>query len=196
MKTFRGDNIGGEKLRGYERQLTLYKTLLEQKYGIKVSTLNIIPIKVNYPSPTKENNPADYTVSKADKHQLYNGEQNNQLLINGEPFKGTNPSLQEVRKVQVRPLNISYTKYTGDSQGGLSEGKAIILSLLRELTQDQQTLKDAFMQKAKQHTVRFAESYVGQEVESTDSQGNLVKSPVSEVLFKSFGDISLMSKLF
>ena len=196
MKTFRSDNIGGEKLRGYERQLTLYKTLLEQKYGIKVSTLNIIPIKVNYPSPTKENNPADYTVSKADKHQLYNGEQNNQLLINGEPFKGTNPSLQEVRKVQVRPLNISYTKYTGDSQGGLSEGKAIILSLLRELTQDQQTLKDAFMQKAKQHTVRFAESYVGQEVESTDSQGNLVKSPVSEVLFKSFGDISLMSKLF
>lgn len=196
MKTFRGDNIRGEKLRGYERQLTLYKQLLEKKYGIKVESLNIIPIKVNYPSPTKEDNPANYTVSTADKHDLYNGEANNQLLIDGNPFKNTNPKLQNPRKIQTRPLNISYNKYTGDTQGGLSEGKAIILSLLRELTQDHQTLQDAFMKKAKQHTINFAESYVGQEVEATDSKGNLVKTPVSEVLFKSFGDITLMSKLF
>ena len=196
MKTFRSDKIGGEKLRGYERQLTLYKQLLEKKYGIKVASLNIIPIKVTYPSPTKEENPANYTVSEADKHELYNGEKNNQLFIDGQPFKGTNPKLEQPRRVQVRALNISYTKYTGDTQGGLSEGKAIILNLLRELTQDQQTLQDVFMKKAKQHTINFAESYVGQKVEDTDSKGNLVKTPVSEVLFRSFGDITLMSKLF
>lgn len=196
MKTFRGKEIKGEKLRSYERQLTLYRTLLQQKYGIKVKSLNIIPIQVSYPSPTSEDNPVTYGVSQAEKHELYNGESNNQLLINGVAFKESKPQLKPVKKVQERVLNLSYSKYTGDTQGGLSEGKAIILNLIGELTKDQQTLKDILMEKAKQHTIDLAEEFVGEEVETTDSKGNIIKAPIKEVLFKSFGDITLMGKLF
>ena len=55
MKTHRADAINDEKKAKYARQLSLYKQFLESKYGIKVKSLKIIPIKVDYPTPNNLN---------------------------------------------------------------------------------------------------------------------------------------------
>jgi hypothetical protein len=55
----------------------LYKKFLEDKYGIEIKSLKIIPIKVNYPAPKGTNTgTAVYTVSNI-KHEKYNGKEGN-----------------------------------------------------------------------------------------------------------------------
>ena len=98
MKTHRANGISEEKAAKYSRQLSLYKQFLEGKYGIKVKSLNIIPIHVEYPAPNKNNK---YTVSKG-----------NQLMLNGKEYKGANPKLGEVGQIPESPISIQYDKLT------------------------------------------------------------------------------------
>lgn len=98
MKTHRANGISEEKAAKYSRQLSLYKQFLEGKYGIKVKSLNIIPIHVEYPAPSKNNK---YTVSTG-----------NQLMLNDKEYKGANPKLGEVGQIPESPISIQYDKLT------------------------------------------------------------------------------------
>lgn len=98
MKTHRANGISEEKAAKYSRQLSLYKQFLEGKYGIKVKSLNIIPIHVEYPAPSKNNK---YTVSEG-----------NQLMLNDKEYKGANPKLGEVGQIPESPISIQYDKLT------------------------------------------------------------------------------------
>lgn len=98
MKTHRANSISEEKAAKYSRQLSLYKQFLEGKYGIKVKSLNIIPIHVEYPAPSKNNK---YTVSEG-----------NQLTLNDKEYKGANPKLGEVGQIPESPISIQYDKLT------------------------------------------------------------------------------------
>ena len=53
MKTHRG-NISDHKKQKWAAQTSLYKKFLEEEYGIQIKGLNIIPIKVSYPTPKGE----------------------------------------------------------------------------------------------------------------------------------------------
>ena len=97
MKTYRS-RIDEKKLDKYRKQLSLYKKFLEEKYGIKVKSLNIIPIKVDYPAPNKRN--------------VYSVSDGNQLLLNGNEFKELKPILDDVRKVDETGVDIVYDKLT------------------------------------------------------------------------------------
>ena len=101
IKTHRG-KISGEKRRKWASQLSLYKQLLEQKYGIQVKGLGVLPVKVSYPTPTgeysnNEHGKAEYTTG--DNHQLY---------IDGKEFKDSNPVLGEVIPITEHTFNIDY----------------------------------------------------------------------------------------
>lgn len=98
MKTHRANGISEEKAAKYSRQLSLYKQFLEGKYGIKVKSLNIIPIHVEYPAPSKNNK---YTVSEG-----------NQLMLNDKEYKGANPKLGEVGQIPESSISIQYDKLT------------------------------------------------------------------------------------
>lgn len=55
MKTHIWNTLTPEKEREWKEQLTIYKKLLEQKYGVTVKSLHIIPIKVDYATPDRKN---------------------------------------------------------------------------------------------------------------------------------------------
>lgn len=112
MKTNRS-GIDQHKQEKYSRQLSLYKKFLENKYGIQVKSLNLIPIGVEYPTPLgAKNGTADYSVSP---------EKANQLLIDGKNYTGANPELQPIIAVNYTEPHIVWEKMTDEERAIFSE---------------------------------------------------------------------------
>ena len=115
IKTHRG-KIDGQKRRKWAGQLSLYKQLLEQKYGIQVKGIAILPVKVTYPTPIGE-----YTAGEEGK-VTYTESDNNQLLIDGHEFKGANPDLEEIIPMTEHKFNIDYADL-GKNQRYIAEAE-------------------------------------------------------------------------
>lgn len=113
MKTHHSTDVGG-KIDKWRRQLTLYKTFLESQYGIKVKSLNIIPIKVDYPTPKGVGNSTnEFTVKEG-----------NQLLLNGKEFKGANPNLGMTIALNPIELNVLFDNLTEEEKLQIRESEA------------------------------------------------------------------------
>ena len=113
MKTHHSTNVDG-KIDKWRRQLTLYKTFLESQYGIKVKSLNIIPIKVEYPAPKGVGNSTnEFTVKEG-----------NQLLLNGKEFKGANPNLGMTIALNPIELNVLFDNLTEEEKSQIRESEA------------------------------------------------------------------------
>lgn len=113
MKTHHSANVGG-KIDKWRRQLTLYKTFLESQYGINVKSLNIIPIKVDYPTPKGVGNSTnEFTVKEG-----------NQLLLNGKEFTGANPNLGMTITLNPIELNVLFDNLTEEEKSQIRESEA------------------------------------------------------------------------
>lgn len=113
MKTHHSTNVDG-KIDKWRRQLTLYKTFLESQYGIKVKSLNIIPIKVEYPTPKGVGNSTnEFTVKEG-----------NQLLLNGKEFTGANPNLGTTIALNPIELNVLFDNLTEEEKSQIKESEA------------------------------------------------------------------------
>lgn len=113
MKTHHSTNVGG-KIDKWRKQLTLYKTFLESQYGIKVKSLNIIPIKVEYPTPKGVGNSTnEFTVKEG-----------NQLLLNGKEFTGANPNLGMTIALNPIELNVLFDNLTEEEKSQIRESEA------------------------------------------------------------------------
>lgn len=100
MKTHRGNPK--YKLDKWARQLSLYKELIEQKYGVQVKELNIIPVSVSYAAPVgAEGGTVNYSVSENVP---------NQLLADGKVFTGMHPILGETIPLPFKQLKIQAEK--------------------------------------------------------------------------------------
>lgn len=115
IKTHRG-KIDGQKRRKWSGQLSLYKQLLEQKYGIQVKGLAILPVKVTYPTPVGE-----YTAGEEGKVTYTEGD-NHQLLIDGHEFKGANPNLEDIIPISEHKFDIDYANL-GKNQRYVAEAE-------------------------------------------------------------------------
>lgn len=115
MKTVRS-SIDQHKEEKYARQLSLYKKFLENTYGIKIKSLNIIPIQVEYPEPKGwKNSSNEYTIVEG-----------NQLAINGREYKNAKPQLFRPKEVGYREPNIQYEKLTDTERSQISEIEKMI----------------------------------------------------------------------
>lgn len=113
MKTHHSTNVD-DKIDKWRRQLTLYKTFLESQYGINVKSLNIIPIKVEYPTPKGVGNSTnEFTVKEG-----------NQLLLNGKEFKGANPNLGMTIALNPIELNVLFDNLTEEEKSQIRESEA------------------------------------------------------------------------
>lgn len=113
MKTHHSANVDG-KIDKWRRQLTLYKTFLESQYGINVKSLNIIPIKVEYPTPKGVGNSTnEFTVKEG-----------NQLLLNGKEFEGANPNLGMTIALNSIELNVLFDNLTEEEKSQIRESEA------------------------------------------------------------------------
>ena len=82
---------------------------------------------MNYPAPKGSAvGTAEYTVKK-EKPALYNGVEPNQLLKDGEEYKGADPYLEEMFTLEEKAPDISYRKLAEDPLNGLDNAKEYIL---------------------------------------------------------------------
>lgn len=180
----------------YARQVSLYKKLLEDKYGIKIKSLNIIPIKVNYPAPKGTGaGTSTYTVKKG-KPAKYKGKEGNQLIKDGEEFKGANPFLEETFSLDEIGPNISYKKIAKDPTNGTGDAKGTILSALAEVNSQFKMLEDRFYTQSLDAFTAFLTPFMGETMEISDGKGGLKTVTIKEVIEKSGRDITTMQRLF
>lgn len=194
IKSHVGAQIGTEKFRTYERQVTLYKDLLEQKFGIKVVKTAVLPIKVNYPSPAIDTN--TYKVSEETKPTDYPGVKTNQLILNGTPFKGSAPKLEDVKPVNTRTLNMSYIKFTKDYTGGLGQSKKEIIDTLTAVEAARSDLRGLFNQIALPAFAEFAKTFIEKPIKVKNDKGALVEVDIARIFEEAPRDLSMLNRLF
>lgn len=195
MKTHRGE-ISQETKDKYARQVSLYKKLLEDKYGIKINSLSIIPIKVSYPAPVGTTyGTTKYSVDPI-KPIDYNGREGNQLVANGEPFKGAKPFLEDIMPVPVKNDPFDYKKLANDPLNGLSDVKGVIMQLLSDVSSQFDKLKLQFENSSFNEFVAFIKPFIGDTIEISDGNGGLKKVPIEKVVEHADRDITTVQHLF
>lgn len=195
MKTHRG-KMDQDTQDKYARQISLYKKLLEDKYGIKIKSLSIIPIKVNYQAPIGTTyGTAQYTVSKK-KPAKYRGREGNQLIKDGEEYKGASPFLEEVMDLEEIAPNVSYKKLSGDQTGGTGDARNSILQALAAATSQFKMLESRFMDKSLDAFVAFLIPFMGETMQVSDGKGGLTTITIRELVQKSGRDITTMQRWF
>lgn len=195
MKTHRSDMDQDTKDK-YARQVSLYKKLLEDKYGITIKSLSIIPIKVHYPAPKGTTaGTAKYTVKRT-KPAKYNGKESNQLIKDDQEFRGANPFLEDMISLEEIGPNISYRKLANDPTNGTGDAKNTILQALANVNSQFKMLEDRFYQKSLDAFVAFLIPFMGETMEISDGKGGLKTVSLKEVVEKSGRDITMMQRLF
>ena len=110
-----------KKAAKWNKQLSLYKQFLEEKYGISVKETSIIPIEVSYPTPKgwREGK----TIYKADEktNQLYyQTEDNTGTLSTSIPYRDAKPILHHNIPILTSPVKIEYNLLTDSEKALLS----------------------------------------------------------------------------
>lgn len=100
----RGES-GRKKGAKWSKQLTLYKQLLQEKYGAVIKGLEIIPIQVDYPAPKGWGN-ATTEYSK----------RGGQLYADGKEYRMAEPVLHDNIPLPETALQINYSKLTPAEQ--------------------------------------------------------------------------------
>ena len=116
---------------GYDRQLSMYAQFLEDEYGLEVKSVNIIPIKADYPTPNGvQNNGEPIKNPRKDYREQRPG--SNQLEVKDltaddshyEKFTGANFKVErefEVTRLKGEQLQASLEKMTADEKAALVE---------------------------------------------------------------------------
>lgn len=108
MKTNRSaptGEAGRKKGAKWSKQLTLYKQLLQEKYGTVVKGLEIIPIQVSYPAPKGWGTATTEYTKKG-----------GQLYANGKEYRSAEPMLHDNIPLPETVLRIDYSKLTPPEQ--------------------------------------------------------------------------------
>ena len=110
-----------KKAAKWNKQLSLYKQFLEEKYGISVKETSIIPIEVSYPTPKgwREGK----TIYKADEktNQLYyQTEDNTGTLSTSIPYRDAKPILHPNIPITTSPVKVEYSLLTDSEKALLS----------------------------------------------------------------------------
>lgn len=202
MKTHRGDEISNTKKSKYSKQLSLYKKFLEDKYGIKIKSLQIIPIKVSYKSPVgAAKGTVAYTVSDK-KPKGYRGTESNQLIADGEEFKGANPFLEDVISLTERDIEIDYKKLSGDITGGLGTAAAAVTDGIKSLQDLYSQFISVFSAKALPEFLNFLKPFVGDNITIVEGRTKWIDKgtdrevSIEHVITHSPSDVSYMQRMF
>ena len=170
MKSHHATTISEEKRDKWARQLSLYKQLLENKYGIKISSLNIIPIKVDYPNPSSKN-----------KYEVVEG---NQISLNGKEFYDTNPTLGEVGSISETQVKIDYNKLDDKSKSLLKErgSKAITSQPIVQPKKGLKVNRKPIVKKANAVPIKVEDNPIGTTFENlTEEQQESLRLKYSDI---------------
>lgn len=202
MKTHRGD-IDFHKKKKWSKQLSLYKKFLEKRYGIKIKSTSIIPISVSYPKPFGViGGLANYSVSKEAKPADYKGEENNQLLIDDEKFKGAKPRLHDrddnrILRLKETEFDVNYSTLADDPTNGMGKGYDVLKNTIKDSRELLSDINREFKEKSKPEFVKFLASFIGETVEVADpnNPGKFKRISIEELIKDADVDITWMQKM-
>lgn len=195
MKTHRGE-LNNEKKKHYARQVSLYKQLLEKKYGITIKNLSIIPIKVSYPTPegATESASAKYKVSSV-KPEDYSGRKGNQLILDGSAYKDAKPFLEEIFDVDEVEVSPEYKKLSGDLTGGLGNGGEAVINGINAITGLVSTLEARFWEITAKDFIEFLKPFVGENLEILNPKTNqLEEVSISYLIEHASSDVTYLQR--
>lgn len=109
-----------KKAAKWNKQLSLYKQFLEEKYGVSVKETSIIPIKVSYPTPKGWRD--GKTIYRADDktNQLYYQTEDNGKLTPETIYRDAKPTLYSNIPIITSPVKIEYSLLTDSERTLLS----------------------------------------------------------------------------
>lgn len=109
-----------KKATKWNKQLSLYKQFLEEKYGVSVKGTSIIPIEVKYPTPKGWRD--GKTVYRADEktNQLYYQTEDNGRLTPETIYRDTKPTLHPNIPITTSPVKVEYSLLTNSERSLLS----------------------------------------------------------------------------
>lgn len=109
-----------KKAAKWNKQLSLYKQFLEEKYGISVKETAIIPIEVSYPTPKGWRD--GKTIYRADDktNQLYYQTEDNGKLTSETIYRDAKPILHPNIPITTSPVKIEYNLLTDSERTLLS----------------------------------------------------------------------------
>lgn len=110
-----------KKAAKWNKQLSLYKQFLEEKYGVSVKGTSIIPIEVSYPTPKGWRD--GKTIYRADEktNQLYyQTDYGMNTLAHETTFMDSNPTLHANIPITTSPVKIEYSLLTDSERTLLS----------------------------------------------------------------------------
>lgn len=109
-----------KKAAKWNKQLSLYKQFLEEKYGISVKGTSIIPIEVKYPTPKGWRD--GKTIYRADDktNQLYYQTEDNGKLTPETIYRDAKPILHPNIPITTSPVKVEYSLLTDSERSLLS----------------------------------------------------------------------------
>lgn len=109
-----------KKAAKWNKQLSLYKQFLEEKYGVSVKGTSIIPIEVKYPTPKGWRD--GKTVYRADDktNQLYYQTEDNGKLTPETIYRDAKPILHPSIPITTSPVKVEYSLLTDSERSLLS----------------------------------------------------------------------------
>lgn len=109
-----------KKAAKWNKQLSLYKQFLEEKYGVSVKETYIIPIKVSYPTPKGWRD--GKTIYRADNktNQLYYQTEDNGKLTPETIYRDAKPILHPNIPITTSPVKVEYSLLTDSERTLLS----------------------------------------------------------------------------
>lgn len=109
-----------KKAAKWNKQLSLYKQFLEEKYGVSVKETSIIPIEVKYPTPKGWRD--GKTIYRADDktNQLYYQTEDNGKLTPETIYRDAKPILHPNIPITTSPVKIEYSLLTDSERTLLS----------------------------------------------------------------------------
>ena len=132
FKTHRGAfDAAHAQEKGYDRQLSMYAKFLEDEYGLKVASINIIPIKADYPTPSGKDNEGN-AIKGAQKTYRQSRPESNQLEVKDptaddskfEEYKGANFQVETeipLTRLNDEQLVASFDKMTDTEKEAIVE---------------------------------------------------------------------------
>lgn len=202
MKTHRGDKISDSKKIKYAKQLSLYKKFLEDKYGINIKSLSIIPIHVEYDTPLGVGKgTTNYTVDE-EKPEGYNGRKGNQLYKDGEEFRGARPKLEDTIDLTERSVEVEYKKISGDPTGGLGSGALAVTEGVKALQGLYSSFITRFSEVALPYFVEFLKPFIGENIKVVEGRQRWTdrgvdrEVSIEQALLNAPADVTFMQRMF
>lgn len=110
-----------KKAAKWNKQLSLYKQFLEEKYGVSVKETSIIPIEVSYPTPKGwGDGKTIYRVDEKTNQLYYQTDYGTSTLAPETAFMDSNPILHANIPISTSPVKIEYNLLTDSERALLS----------------------------------------------------------------------------